>query len=60
MSDKDGHERVYKAIQYHEKHLKIAKKTVIGPEKDEPMEISVFPTGHWVTIEKPSSIMKKI
>ena len=26
MSDKDGHERVYKAIQYHEKHLKIAKE----------------------------------
>ena len=26
MSDKDGHDRVYKAIQYHEKHLKIAKE----------------------------------
>ncbi|XP_074627789.1 uncharacterized protein LOC141885815 [Acropora palmata] len=26
MSDKDGHERVYKAIQYHEKRLKIAKE----------------------------------
>ncbi|XP_074607827.1 uncharacterized protein LOC141860581 [Acropora palmata] len=26
MSDKDGHDRVYKAIKYHEKHLKIAKE----------------------------------
>ncbi|XP_074632061.1 uncharacterized protein LOC141890475 [Acropora palmata] len=26
MSDKDGHERVYKAIQDHEKNLKIAKE----------------------------------
>jgi len=26
MSDKDGHERVYKPIQYHEKDLKFAKQ----------------------------------
>ncbi|XP_067046747.1 tetratricopeptide repeat protein 28-like [Acropora muricata] len=26
MSDKDGHDRVYKAIEYHEKDLKIAKE----------------------------------
>ena len=26
MSDKDAHDRVYKAIKYHEKHLKIAKE----------------------------------
>ena len=100
MSDKDGHERVYKAIQYHEKNLKIAKeigdragqggaygnlgnacdslgdyqkpssimkkilklqkKSVIGPEKDELMEISVTLTSHWVTIKKPSTIMKNV
>ena len=33
MSDKDGHERVYKAIQYHEKRLKIAKE--IGDRAEE-------------------------
>ena len=26
MSHKDGHDRVYKAIEYHEKDLKIAKE----------------------------------
>ena len=49
-----------KAIEYHEKHLKIAIEMVIGKEKEEPMEISVMLTGHWVTIEKPLSIMKNI
>ena len=47
-----------KAIEYHEKHLKIAIESVIGPEKEEPMEISVMLTSHWVTSEKPLSIMK--
>ena len=49
-----------KAIEYHEKHLKIAKEMVIGPEKEEPMEISVMLISHWVTIKKPLSIMKNI
>ena len=55
-----------KAIEYHEKHLKIAieigpekeEPMEIGPEKEEPMEISVMRTTHWVTSEKPLSIMK--
>ena len=48
-----------KAIEYHEKRLKIAKE--IGDRAGEgakPMEISVMLTGHWVTSEKPLSIMK--
>ena len=49
-----------KAIEYHKKHLKIAKKSVIGAEKEEPMEIPEMLTSHWVTIEKPLSIMKNI
>ena len=50
-----------KAIQFHEKHLKIAKKkSVMGLEKQEPMEISVMLTSHWVTIEKQLSFMKNI
>ena len=49
-----------KAIEYHEKHLKIATEMVIGAEKEEPMEVSVMLTSHWVTIKKPLSIMKNI
>ena len=48
-----------KAIEYHEKHLKIAIEIGGRAEKDEPMEISVMLTSHWVTSEKPLSIMKK-
>ena len=47
-----------KAIEYHEKHLKIAIELVIGPEKDEPMEISVMLSFRWVTSEEPLSIKK--
>ena len=48
-----------KAIEYHEKRLKIALEIGDqGGEGMEPMEISVMPTAHWVTIEKPLSIMK--
>ena len=48
----------WKAIEYHEKHLKIALEIGDRAEKEEPMEISVMLTGHWVTSEKPLSIMK--
>ena len=47
-----------KAIEYNEKQLKIAIKSLIGPEKEEPLQISVLPTCHWVTSEKPFSIIK--
>ena len=72
IGDRDGESRAYgnlgktcmlvgdyrKAIKYHEKYLKIAIE--IGyREKEEPMEISVFLTGHLVTIEKPLTILKK-
>ena len=41
-----------KAIEYHGNHLGL------GKEKGEPMEVSVMPTFHWVTSEKPLSVMK--
>ena len=49
-----------KAIDYHKKRLKIAKEIGDRPEREEPMEISVMLTSHWVTIEKPLSIMKNV
>ena len=48
-----------KAIKYHERDLKIAKEIGGRAEEGQPMEISVMFTFHWVTSEKPSSIMKK-
>ena len=47
-----------KAIEYHEKHLKIAIE--IGDRAGEggAYGISVMHTTHWVTSEKPLSIMK--
>ena len=47
-----------KAIEYHEKDLKISIEIGDRPEEEQHMEISVMLTGHWVTIEKPLSIMK--
>ena len=47
-----------KGIEYHEKLLKILIEIGDRPEKEQHMEISVMLTGHWVTIEKPLSIMK--
>ena len=50
-----------KGIEDHEKLLKIAIE--IGDRagrRSEHMEISVMLTTHWVTIEKPLSIMKNI
>ena len=47
-----------KAIEYHEKRLKLQCKSVMGPEKEDPMEISVMVSGLWVTSEKALSIMK--
>ena len=44
-----------KAMEYHEKGLKFQKKSVIGPEKEEPMEVSVLLSSHWKTIEKRRS-----
>ena len=35
-----------KAIEYLEKLLKLHKKSVIGPEKEQPMEILVVLTTH--------------
>ena len=35
-----------KAIEYHEKHLKIATEIGDRAEKEEPMEISVMLTSH--------------
>ena len=46
------------AIEYHEKRLKLQCKSVMGPEKEDPMEISVMVSGLWVTSEKALSIMK--
>ena len=48
-----------KAIEYHEKHLKIAKE-IRGQQKDELMQISLMITSHWVTFEKPLSIMRNV
>ena len=48
-----------KAIEYHEKHLKIAKE-IRGQQKDELMQISLMITSHWVTSKKPLIIMKNI
>ena len=74
MDDEDGSERVntskrrrafqslndhQKAIEYHEKYLKI-KKSVIGQEKARPMEILVVLMTPWVTTEKALIIMKNI
>ena len=50
-----------KAIEYdYEKHLKIAIEIGDRDGEGEPMEVSVMLTSHWVTIEKPLSIMKNI
>ena len=47
-----------KAIEYHKKLLKIAIEIVVGPGKEELMEISVLLTFHWMTSEKPLSMRK--
>ena len=39
---------------------KLQRKLVIGPEKEEPMEISILFSSHRVPREKPLSIMRKI
>ena len=66
MDGKEGENRRYtsnkrrtfqRAIDNHEK---VQNKTVIGPEKDEPMEISAMLISHWVIIKNPLSIMKNI
>ena len=49
-----------KAIKYHEKSLKIAIEIVIEVEKEEPMQISVMHTTHWVTIKKPLITLKNL
>ena len=49
-----------KALEYHGQKLKLQKKSVIGPEKDEPMEVSLMLKARWVTVTKPLSIMKKV
>ena len=49
-----------KALIIMKNILKLLKKSVIGPEKEEPMETSVFLMGDWVTIKRPLSIMKNI
>ena len=49
-----------KAIDYLEKSLKIALESVIGVGKEQPTQTLLMPTTHWVTIEKPLSIMKSI
>ena len=50
-----------KAVEYQGKHLNIAKEiSLIGPEKEEPMIISVMLTNHWVTLEKPLNVTKKL
>ena len=43
-----------KSIEYDVKHLKIPMKSVIGVEKEEPMEILVL-----LTNENPLSTMRK-
>ena len=67
MDGKDGDKKVctsnkrdtyQKAIEYHQNFWKLQKKSVIGPEKDEPLEVSGILTTHWVSIKKPLSTMK--
>ena len=43
-----------KPLTIREKVWKLQRKLVIGPEKEEPMEISEMLTSHCGTIEKPS------
>ena len=33
---------------------------MIGPEKEEPMEVSVMLKGRWLTIKKPLNIIKSL
>ena len=49
-----------KAVEHHKKCLKIKREVGNRTKKEEPMEISVMFTSHWVTIERPLSIMKNI
>ena len=42
-----------KSIACHEKHLKTPIEIGDRVEKEQPMEISVIVTSHWVTIENP-------
>ena len=50
-----------KSIEYHGKHLKIAiEMGDRGGVGGAHLEISVFVTGHWVTIENPLSTMRNI
>ena len=50
----------HKAISIMKNVWKLRWKSVIRAEKEQPIEISVLPTSHWVTIEKQLSIMKNI
>ena len=49
-----------KSIECHEKHSKLQKKSVIGVEKEERMEISAILTSHCVTLKNPLSTMRNI
>ena len=49
-----------KAIEYHEKHLQIAIEVSDRVGEGSAMEISVMISSHWVTSEKPLSIMRNI
>ena len=49
-----------KHIEYLKKYLKIARKSLMEPEKEEPMEILVMRTTHWVVFKKPLNIKNNI
>ena len=49
-----------KSIEYHEKHLKIAKEFGDRGGEGKGMEILVIVTIHWVTLENPLSTMRNI
>ena len=40
--------------------LKLQEKSVIGVEKEQPMEDLVILTSNWVTIENPSSTLRNV
>ncbi|XP_044183194.1 tetratricopeptide repeat protein 28-like [Acropora millepora] len=59
MDDQDGSEKVcirhgedFQLLGVHHKAIKYYEKSVIGELREKPMEISVLPTAHSVTIEK--------
>ena len=55
-----SHDDYGKAIEYHEKCLKIAIEIGDQARDGKPIEVLEMLTSHWVTMEKLLSIMKKV